>query len=125
MPDTINTFLILLIVLYLIFLIVIYRILNKEEIKKSVILIDVTNIKTNKELHILLKEKLKFPYFYNENWDDFWNAISSWVELPNKIEFVGWTDLEKRLPQDSKIMKEHLLDHNEEFPEWRCEYLFN
>ncbi|MEH7402667.1 barstar family protein [Gottfriedia acidiceleris] len=89
------------------------------------LIIDVTKVRTNSELHTLLKEKLKFPFYYSENWDSFWETITGIVELPNKIEFVGWSEMARRLPEDSKIMKEYLLEHNEEFPDWKCEFLFN
>ncbi|MDR4305002.1 barnase inhibitor, partial [Bacillus mycoides] len=48
--------------------------------------------------------------------------------LPNKMIFNGWSKLEKRLPRDTKIMKECLLDYNKEDrkdPEWKSEFLFN
>nr|WP_235822225.1 barstar family protein [Gottfriedia luciferensis] len=89
------------------------------------LIIEVTNVRTNKELHLLLKEKLKFPEYYGENWDAFWETITGIVELPNKIEFVGWSEFARRLPEDSLILKEYLLEHNQEFPEWKCDILFN
>ncbi|MEH7399981.1 barstar family protein [Gottfriedia acidiceleris] len=104
-----------------------YHLLNREDTftKTSKVIIDVSKIKTSKELHLLLKVKLQFPNFYGENWDSFWETITSLVELPNKIEFIGWSELEKSLPEDSKIMKEYLIEHNQEFPSWKCEFLFN
>ncbi|MES9683947.1 barstar family protein [Gottfriedia acidiceleris] len=87
--------------------------------------INVSTVRTTKELHSLLKKKLKFPDYYSEDWDSFWEIISGVVELPNKIRFVGWSELERRFPEDSNIMKEYLLEHNQEFPNWKCEFLFN
>ncbi|PFJ81526.1 barnase inhibitor, partial [Bacillus cereus] len=83
--------------------------------RESIIVIDVSNIYNAKELHLLLKEKLEFPDLYGENWDDFWDCIAGFVcHLPNKMIFDGWSKLEKRLPRDTKIMKECPLDYNEE-----------
>ncbi|PEC48826.1 barnase inhibitor [Bacillus sp. AFS077874] len=109
------------------FVLLLYIIENEIEKKSKVpnLIIDVTKVRTNSELHTLLKEKLKFPFYYSENWDSFWETITGIVELPNKIEFVGWSEMARRLPEDSKIMKEYLLEHNEEFPDWKCEFLFN
>ncbi|UPM52665.1 barstar family protein [Gottfriedia acidiceleris] len=109
------------------FVLLLYIIENEIEKKSKVpkLIIDVTKVRTNNELHTLLKEKLKFPSYYSEDWDAFWETITGIVELPNKIEFVGWSEMAKRLPEDSKIMKECLLEHNEEFPDWKCEFLFN
>jgi RNAse (barnase) inhibitor barstar len=109
------------------FVLLLYIIENEIEKKSKVpkLIIDVTEVRTNNELHTLLKEKLKFPSYYSENWDAFWETITGIVELPNKIEFVGWSEMARRLPEDSQIMKECLLEHNEEFPDWKCEFLFN
>ncbi|MCU5489938.1 MULTISPECIES: barstar family protein [Bacillus cereus group] len=96
---------------------------------RSIMGIDVCNINSAKELHLLLKEKLEFPDFYGENWDAFWDCITGFVSpLPNKIIFNGWSKLENKLPRDTKIMKECLLDYNKEDrkdPEWKSEFLFN
>ncbi|PGM53857.1 barnase inhibitor [Bacillus sp. AFS053548] len=110
---------------FLPYFIVFLYIIEKKKTEAPTLIVDVTKVKTNKELHSLLKEKLKFPDYYNENWDSFWETITGVVELPNKIEFVGWSELVKRLPEDSNIMKECLLEHNQEFPNWKCEFLFN
>ncbi|KXO00899.1 MULTISPECIES: barstar family protein [unclassified Bacillus cereus group] len=97
--------------------------------RESIMVIDVSNIYSVKELHLLLKEKLEFPDFYGENWDAFWDCITGFVfPLPNKMIFEGWSKLEERLPIDTKIMKKCLLDYNEENrkdPEWKSEFLFN
>ncbi|EJQ08662.1 barnase inhibitor [Bacillus cereus] len=96
---------------------------------ESIIVIDVSNIYNVKKLHLLLKEKLEFPDLYGGNWDVFWDCIKGFMcPLPNKMIFDGWSKLEKRLPRDTKIMKECLLDYNEEArknPEWKNEFLFN
>ncbi|WP_420488182.1 barstar family protein [Gottfriedia acidiceleris] len=110
---------------FLPYFVVYLYIIEKKKTEAPTLIIDVTKVRTNKELHSLLKEKLKFPDYYSENWDAFWEAITGVVELPNKIEFVGWSELVKRLPEDSNIMKECLLEHNQEFPNWKCEFLFN
>ncbi|WP_248733733.1 barstar family protein [Neobacillus rhizosphaerae] len=87
--------------------------------------IDVSNIKKSKELHLLLKEKLEFPDFYGENWDAFWDAITGLVELPDKLEFIGWAKLQKKLPRDATIMKKCLVDYNKESYVKKCEFIFN
>ena len=93
--------------------------------RKPTVKIDVTNIKSSTELHLLLKDMLGFPNFYGENWDAFWDAITGLVELPMQIQFVGWGFLERNLPFDAKIMKECLSDYNEEIYLAKCDFLFN
>ncbi|WP_223596800.1 barstar family protein [Neobacillus bataviensis] len=98
--------------------------MNNE--RESIVTIDVSNVETKNQLHLLLKEKLEFPDFYGENWDAFWDAITGLVSpLPKKIIFMGWSELEKNLPRDTKIMKECLRNYNNDFPSWKSEFLFN
>ncbi|WP_286164005.1 barstar family protein [Bacillus sp. AFS088145] len=89
------------------------------------ITIDVSLINNSHELHQVLKEKLSFPDTYSEGWDDFWDIITCQVELPKKLQFIGWSELERKLPDDSKIMIEYLLEHNQEFPDWHCHFICN
>ncbi|MFD4705515.1 barstar family protein [Gottfriedia sp. NPDC058432] len=89
------------------------------------ITIDVSLINNSHELHQVLKEKLSFPDNYSEDWDDFWAIIACQVELPKKLQFIGWSELERKLPEDSKIMIEYLLEHNQEFPDWHCNFICN
>lgn len=93
--------------------------------EETSITIDVSLIKNSHELHQVLKEKLSFPDTYSEDWDDFWDIITCQVELPKKLQFIGWSELERKLPEDSKIMIEYLLEHNQEFPDWHCHFLCN
>lgn len=102
-----------------------FRRIEVESDNEIIVTIDVSSIQSNKELHSILKEKLKFPEGYDANWDAFWETITGSVELPNQIQFIGWTELEKKLPEDSKIIKDYLFEHNQEFPDWKCNLLFN
>ncbi|MDM5326901.1 barstar family protein [Neobacillus sp. CF12] len=95
---------------------------NKRE---SMVTIDISNVQTANELHLLLKEKLEFPDFYGENWDAFWDAITGLISMPNKLVFIGWSGFEKKLPSDAKIMKQCFIDYNEEFPTLKCDFFFN
>lgn len=91
---------------------------------RSITSIDISNIKNEKDFHLLLKEKLEFPDFYGENWDAFWDAITGLVELPDKLEFIGWTTLQKKLPRDAAIMKKCLEDYSKESYVKKCEFIF-
>ncbi|MEI5907013.1 barstar family protein [Bacillus spongiae] len=93
--------------------------------RKSSVIIDVSNIKTSKELHLTLKESLEFPNFYGENWDAFWDSITGLVELPEKIEFVGWRILEINLPKDVAILKELLINYNNKSYGLKTVFIFN
>lgn len=93
--------------------------------RKLMVRIDVSNIKTTKELHTLLKEMLDFPDYYGENWDAFWDAITGLIELPTILQFIGWSNLEKNLPYDAKVLFECLNDYNKEFPDYKTDTLLN
>ncbi|PEC50262.1 barnase inhibitor [Bacillus sp. AFS077874] len=102
-----------------------YHLLNRKEKEITEVEIDVSNVRTTREFHLLLKKRLNFPNIYEENWEAFFDTITGRIELPNRIKFVGWTELESRLPEDTKIMKDYILEHNRDFPNWECECLFN
>ncbi|WML56078.1 barstar family protein [Neobacillus sp. PS2-9] len=93
--------------------------------RNSIVTIDVTNIKTTKELHTLLKERLDFPDFYGENWDAFWDVITGLIELPTIVQFIGWSYLEKNLPTDAEVLLECLNEYNKEYPDEKTEFFFN
>ncbi|PEJ56114.1 MULTISPECIES: barstar family protein [unclassified Bacillus (in: firmicutes)] len=104
-------------------------IIEVYKLTDEIVTIDVSNIKTKKDLHLLLKEKLRFPDFYGENWDAFWDAITGLVApLPKRVVFLGWSELEKNLLEESEILKECLLEYNEEhedLPNFISEFIFN
>ncbi|MED1955148.1 barstar family protein [Brevibacillus formosus] len=54
------------------------------------IAIDVSNVKSNEDLHSLLKSSLNFPDFYGMNMSAFWDAITGLVEMPINLTFIGW-----------------------------------
>ena len=76
--------------------------------------INVESIKTSAELHQLLKEKLSFPEYYGMNWDAFWDSITGIVQMPEYIEIIGWHNLKKTLPNDSKALLNCFIDYNDQ-----------
>lgn len=93
--------------------------------KQVTITIDVSNIKTTKELHLLLKKVFELPDFYGENWNAFWDTITGFIELPMKIQFIGWSNLERILPSDAYNLLELFNDFNEEYPDEKREILYH
>lgn len=63
---------------------------NNENVER---IIDVTEIKTAKELQEKLKKELDFPEFYGMNWDAFWDTITGLVELPERLMIKGWDNI--------------------------------
>ncbi len=81
--------------------------------------IDVGEIQTTRDLHVLLRERLDFPEFYGHNWSAFWDAISGLVEMPSRIKFLNWEKLEQHRSFDARMLKQCLTELNT--PNVRCE----
>ncbi len=76
--------------------------------------IDMGQIVSNKYMHQLFWEKLRFPDFYGENWDALWDAITGLVEMPKKLVLYNWEIFEKKLPEDAKTLRTIVSDYNNE-----------
>lgn len=72
--------------------------------------IDLSTISEPGQLHSALGTALGFPDWYGQNWDAFWDAITGLVEMPVKLEFVGWAEFSQRLPRDAQLMQQCLAD---------------
>jgi RNAse (barnase) inhibitor barstar len=87
--------------------------------------IDVSVIESSEQLQKLLKESLRFPDFYGNNWDAFWDSITGLVAMPEKFEITGWQHLTKVLPKDAELLLECLNDYNKEPDLKKIELLIN
>lgn len=97
-----------------------------DDSRKRKVVIDVSDIKTPKQLQVTLKKSLDFPYFYGKNWDAFWDAITGLVMLPEILVFEDWKSLEKFLPGEASNLRELLDLYNKENPQdnWQVEVKF-
>lgn len=82
-----------------------------------VVEIDLSSVEDSGELHSALSNALGFPDWYGQNWDAFWDAITSLVEMPIKLELVGWSIFSERLPRDARLMRQCLTDMTIEYPD--------
>jgi len=98
---------------------------KEDDARKESVLIDVSNVRTNEELHQLLKVSLGFPDFYGMNWAAFWDAITGLVMLPKKIRFVGWITLEDHIPKSAELLKKCLDDMNDMYPSTSVEIKYD
>ena len=87
----------------------------------ELVIIDLYAVVSEKQLHSLLKKNLGFPDFYGMNWDAFWDSISGLVEMPKKLEFIGWYKVEQILPHDAHMLKTLLNRLNEKYPSFSVE----
>jgi len=68
--------------------------------------IDVSGVRTAKELHDLLFEKLNFPDYYGGNWDAFNECIGDTaLKLPEAVGVTGMQNLEKVLPREAALFR--------------------
>ncbi|EGL8221815.1 barnase inhibitor [Listeria monocytogenes] len=88
---------------------------------KKEVTIDLKKVSTKEELQILLKRNLDFPDYYGRNWDAFWDTITGVVELPDKIIFENWLDLEESIPDEANSLKEMLENFNKKCPMMKTE----
>ncbi|EAC6223013.1 barnase inhibitor [Listeria monocytogenes] len=88
---------------------------------KKEVTIDLKKVSTKEELQILLKRNLDFPDYYGINWDAFWDTITGVVELPDKIIFENWLDLEESIPDEANSLKEMLENFNKKCPMMKTE----
>lgn len=95
---------------------------KEDDERKDSVVIDVSNVRTNEELHHLLKTSLEFPDFYGMNWSAFWDAITGLVMLPKKIRFVGWIQLVTHLPKSAEFLQKTLKDKNDMYPSTSVEF---
>lgn len=87
-----------------------------HEQKMDLVIIDLLEITTTTELHIILKNSLNVPDFYGMNWDAFWDAITGLVEMPKKIIFLGWYEFEKNHLKDAKKLRHCFEELQKEYP---------
>lgn len=77
---------------------------------------DLTGIASVRELHLLMARTLHFPDWYGPNRDGFWDVIIGLVEMPERLQLIGWDSFEARFPRDAWIMKKCLSDLAAEYP---------
>ena len=72
--------------------------------KMNIITLDFSKIKTDDEMHQLLKDTFNFPDFYGRNWDAFWDMINDYINTPVIVKIVGLNKLPYELKEESEIM---------------------
>ena len=89
---------------------IVVKILKKryEQIEK--IDIDCSMINTQSELIDTIKQKLQYPQFCGDSWDAIEDLIHD-IILPKRLTFYDWYEIEKKIPQDTAILKA-ILDRN-------------
>ncbi|MFI1176744.1 CPCC family cysteine-rich protein [Streptomyces melanogenes] len=77
------------------------------------VVIDLSTVRSERDLHEVLKRALGFPAFYGMNWDAFWDAISGLVAMPARLRLIHWAELERWQPQASVDLRGQLVRYSE------------
>lgn len=71
------------------------------------IVVSVREVRSETALHQLLAEWLTLPDYYGHNWDTFEECVHDEdLELPAEVIIQGWDELNCRLPDDAKILRD-------------------
>lgn len=89
---------------------IVVEILKKKYEKREEVHVDCSMISTQSELIDTIKQALQYPQFCGNNWDAVEDLIYD-IIFPKKIIFFNWCEVEKKLPQDTAILKA-ILDKN-------------
>lgn len=81
-------------------------------ISKASITIDLSVVKSNKDLHNLLKQELNFPDFYGNNPNALWDAITGLAPMPKVLTFTNWDRFFKKLPDSAHLLEQIIYRYN-------------
>ena len=84
--------------------------------RQTLVIIDLSEINTPRQLHAALAAALGFPSFYGMNWDAFHDAITGLVDMPQQLELRDWQGLAARLPADAAMLQRILARMLQDMP---------
>ncbi|GMU65859.1 MAG: hypothetical protein AMXMBFR36_21330 [Acidobacteriota bacterium] len=85
------------------------------DLRREVLVLDVSRVQTREELHELIYRGLEFPSYCGMNWDAFDECIRD-VALPRSVEIKGLSILGSVLPRETKLLRQCFLDAAAELP---------
>lgn len=84
--------------------------------RPQIITIDLRGVRGKEELHEALAQALHFPHWYGRNWDALWDAITGLVDMPEQLEFLGWSAFVTAMPKESKLLMRLFDEMSEKHP---------
>jgi RNAse (barnase) inhibitor barstar len=72
--------------------------------RASDLILDFSDIETEKALHDYLFKALRFPDYYGSNWDAFDECIRD-VTLPRIVRIQHFSKLESRVPRGARLLR--------------------
>jgi RNAse (barnase) inhibitor barstar len=74
--------------------------------------VDLSQVRSAREVHAVFAAALRFPDWYGHNWDAFWDLISSDCPLPEHLSIRGFDHVERTLPREAELLLTCLADYN-------------
>jgi ribonuclease inhibitor len=93
-----------------------YSILETVMVRDALVEIELGDLTSVAHLHERLAAQLKFPGWYGENWDAFWDAITALVDMPLVLRLKNWSSFERRFPNDAALMSDCLKEMVRQYP---------
>lgn len=90
--------------------------MSESKERPALVVLDLSSVATPDELQVLLRDSLGFPGWYGRNWNAFWDGITALVEMPQRLQIIGWKGFAERLPADASIMKRCLDEMSVRYP---------
>lgn len=96
---------------------------NPPLVRKPVV--DLSSVESEEEIHSIFATELKFPEFYGNNWDAFWDVLVGFDCFPKRFVILGRAHLESRFPISLTQMERCFEESEVQFPsqspsvEWR------
>lgn len=72
--------------------------------------VNFTDVKNYLEMHAVIRDSLKFPAYYGDNWDAFWDCITDVAGTPIHIQVLGLENIKKRFGDEADIFLDLLRD---------------
>jgi len=78
--------------------------------RNNVLRVDLRNLSSIREMHVRIKEGMRFPDYYGENWYAFWDCATDLLGEELEIELIGVEWLQRRYPAEWEVMFAYLKD---------------
>jgi RNAse (barnase) inhibitor barstar len=67
----------------------------------SIVSVDLSGISSKGEMHRRFAATFSFPDYYGQNWDGFWDCVTTLSPMPREIRIKGMREFERALPEEA------------------------
>lgn len=80
----------------------------------TIIMIDGNNINCEDDFHDLMFKELELPSYYGRNLNALWDCMTAWVEFPLTIEWINFSESQKKMGQAAEDTLQFFKDAENE-----------